>query len=62
RRERSHWETVRDLGPALPDLVASTIGTDPFESAEILERLRFRRLLMRRDDGYTVPGMVRRAL
>lgn len=61
RRERDHWETVRDRGPVSAELVAMALGTAPNESAAILERLRARRLLMRREDGYMVPGMVRGA-
>lgn len=57
--ERRHWETVRDAGPAGVDTIATIVGTDPGESEGILERLRHRRLLMRWDDGYTVPGMIR---
>lgn len=57
--ERLHWEAVRDVGPAIPALVSSVLGTDSAESEAILERLRHRRLLMRWDDGYTVPGMIR---
>jgi hypothetical protein len=59
RRERAHWEAVRDHGVASAEMVALRLGADPQESAEILERLRQRRLLMRREDGYMVPGMVR---
>jgi hypothetical protein len=59
RAERSHWDAVRDRGPVSAEQVAATLGTDPAASAEILERLRERRLLMRREDGYMVPGMVR---
>jgi len=56
---RLHWEAVRDVGPVDPLTVSTMLGTAPTESEEILERLRHRRLLMRWDDGFTVPGMVR---
>lgn len=59
RTERAHWEAVRDHGPASPEQVAMALGTSATEALEILERLRARRLLMRREDGYMVPGMVR---
>jgi hypothetical protein len=58
-RERAHWETVRDLGVANAESVALRLGADPREATDTLERLRGRRLLMRREDAYTVPGMVR---
>ena len=57
--ERLHWETVRDHGPLFAESVAMMLGRDTAESADTLERLRHRRLLMRRDEGYTVPDMVR---
>ena len=57
--ERLHWETVRDHGPLSAESVAMMLGRETAESADTLERLRQRRLLMRRDEGYTVPDMVR---
>ncbi|HYW31465.1 MAG TPA: hypothetical protein VE869_08170 [Gemmatimonas sp.] len=57
--ERRHWDAVRDAGSATAAAVASATAQDSATSADILERLRHRRLLMRRDDSYTVPGMVR---
>ncbi len=59
REERRHWEAVRDAGPISPETLATMFGTEARESDAILERLRHRRLLMRWDDGYTVPGMIR---
>ena len=59
--ERLHWELVRDNGPLTADSVAFMVGKEAAESSAALERLRGRRLLMRREDGYTVPDMVRGA-
>lgn len=59
--ERLHWDAVRDHGPVSAESVAFMLGRELHESAETLERLRTRRLLMRREDGYTVPDMVRGA-
>lgn len=58
-RERLHWEVVRDAGPATVDEVALVLHATPSDAADVLERLRSRRLLMRGDDKYMVPGMVR---
>jgi hypothetical protein len=56
--ERSHWEAVRDHGPVWPDSVARILAVDePFAAAQ-LDRLRGRRLIMRREDGFSVPGTV----
>jgi hypothetical protein len=59
-RDRLHWEAVRDAGPLQPAAAAMMLGAAEEESAAVLDALRQRRLLMRRDDGYTIPGMLRR--
>lgn len=59
QQERRHWEAVRDAGPVNPASVARMLGVEPALSESVLERLSHRRLLMKRDDGFTVPGMVR---
>ena len=57
--ERLHWEAVRDAGPVVVNTIAVMLGTETLVSDAILERLRLRRLVMRRDDTYLIPGMVR---
>lgn len=57
--ERLHWDAVRDAGPVQSDTVSTMLGTEPSESENTLERLRHRRLLMRWENDYTVPGMIR---
>jgi hypothetical protein len=56
--ERSHWETVRDVGPASGDQIALALRADTPATLMQLARLVRRRLLMRRDEQYLVPGMV----
>lgn len=53
--EERHWEAVRALGPTWADAVAAHLGSALEESARALETLWRRRLVMRTDDGYTVP-------
>lgn len=60
--ERDHWVAVRDHGPLWHDRVASLLGVAESFAAEQLDRLHRRRLIMRRDDGYTVPGIVGTAM
>jgi hypothetical protein len=56
--ERDHWIVVRDHGPVQVETVARTLNvTEEFAMVQ-LERLTRRRLVMRRDEGYTVPGVV----
>jgi hypothetical protein len=56
--EREHWTTVRDHGPVTAERVANALGV-PARFAEMqLERLHHRRLVMRHDGEYTVPGVV----
>jgi hypothetical protein len=56
--ERLHWETVRDLGPVTAERVAFELHSDEVTAYSHLIRLSNRRLLMRRDDRFLVPGMV----
>ncbi|QJR34611.1 hypothetical protein [Gemmatimonas groenlandica] len=59
--ERSHWEAVRDHGPIWAEALAPILAVSEAFAAQQLDRLRVRRLIMRRDDGFTVPGTVARA-
>lgn len=54
--ERRCWEAVRDHGPTWPDVIAQLLSLSDAEATLELDRLRGRRLIMRRDDGYAVPG------
>jgi hypothetical protein len=56
--ERTHWEVVRDRGPVREDMVAAVLMVSEAFAARQLDRLSRRRLIMRRDDGFTVPGTV----
>ncbi len=56
--ERDHWIIVRDAGPVTADAVAQALGVPVAFAEGQLERLLRRRLVMRRDDGYAVPGVV----
>lgn len=59
--ERSHWEAVRDHGPIWAEALAPILAVSETFAAQQLDRLRVRRLIMRREDGFTVPGTVARA-
>jgi hypothetical protein len=54
--ERRCWEAVRDHGPVWPDAIARLLSMSDADATLELDRLRGRRLIMRRDDGYAVPG------
>jgi hypothetical protein len=56
--ERDHWIVVRDLGPVTVDTVAQELAVPVSFAEEQLDRLVRRRLVMRRDDGFAVPGVV----
>ena len=56
--ERTHWEVVRDLGPISANRVAYELDSDETEVVRQLSRLSNRRLVMYRDEGFMVPGMV----
>lgn len=56
--ERDHWLIVRDRGPITVHEVATALGVEPTFAEAQLERLHRRRLVMRRDDGFAVPGAV----
>ncbi len=56
--EREHWFIVRDHGPVHAAQVAALSGVAEAVAVGLLERLVQRRLVMRRDDGYLVPGVV----
>jgi hypothetical protein len=65
--ERLHWEAVREHGPiwaeSLAPILAVSVPSVTVPSVTVqLERLRGRRLIMRRDDGYAVPGTATGAL
>lgn len=57
--ERAHWEVVREHGPVLASAVAEVLDVPEPVAAAHLARLDRRRLIMRRDEGYTIPGTVR---
>ncbi len=54
--ERLHWEAVRDHGPVTTGNVASLLGIEHDITAQHLDRLRQRRLLMHHAHGFAVPG------
>lgn len=54
--EREHWLAVRDHGPVEAATVAALLAVNEAVSVALLERLERRRLIMRRDTGYAVPG------
>jgi len=56
--ERDHWIVVRDAGPVTADAIAQRLGVPVAFAEAQLDRLVRRRLVMRRDDGYAVPGVV----
>lgn len=56
--ERDHWIVVRDQGPVSADTVAEALTVPVAFAAEQLERLLRRRLVMRGDDGYAIPGAI----
>ncbi len=56
--ERDHWIVVRDTGPVAAEAVAQTLGVAVSIAQAQLDRLVHRRLVMRNDDGYAVPGVV----
>lgn len=58
--ERLHWEAVRDHGPVWAEALAFILAVSETAVAHQLERLRGRRLIMRREDGYAVPGTMAR--
>lgn len=57
--ERAHWEIVRDAGPLESETVATLLVSDIVITESVLDRLLHRRLLMRIENSYSVPGMVR---
>jgi hypothetical protein len=56
--ERDHWIVVRDHGPVQVEAVARTLNVTEEFANEQLNRLTRRRLVMCRDEGYSVPGVV----
>lgn len=56
--ERDHWIVVRDRGPVSTEAVAEELGVSAAFADAQLTRLARRRLIMRRDEGYAVPGVV----
>jgi hypothetical protein len=56
--ERTHWLTVRDHGPVPPAAVARLLGVALEFTEAQLARLARRRLVMRHEAGFTVPGVV----
>ncbi|MCE2900071.1 MAG: hypothetical protein ACK6DP_11685 [Gemmatimonas sp.] len=57
--ERAHWEVVRAHGPIRAPAVAEVLAVSESAAHAHLVRLERRRLIMLRDEGYTVPGAVR---
>jgi len=57
--ERAHWEVVREHGPLWAPAVARVLDVPETVAQAHLGRLDQRRLIMRREDGYAVPGAVR---
>lgn len=57
--ERRCWEVVRMRGPVWAPDVAHALAVEDGYAQHCLEQLDRRRLVMRRDDGYAVPGTVR---
>ncbi|HEY0929295.1 MAG TPA: hypothetical protein VGE27_05200 [Gemmatimonas sp.] len=57
--ERAHWDVVCDHGPVTADDVARTLRVDVVAAQVQLDLLVRRRLLMREEDRYAVPGTVR---
>jgi hypothetical protein len=55
--ERTHWDAVRALGAAPAEAVADALRADVPPTVERLEALARRRLLMRRDTAWAVPGL-----
>lgn len=56
--EREHWIAVRDHGPVPALTVAEMLRVSVTFAESQLERLSRRRLVMRRDEGYAVPGSI----
>jgi hypothetical protein len=56
--ERLLWESVRDAGSIDAERAAGFLNVSATEARAKLETLRARRLLMRSDIGYAVPGTV----
>ncbi len=54
--ERRLWEVVRDRGPLLVADAAIAVGDAVDDTDRALVRLNCRRLIMRHDEGYIVPG------
>lgn len=59
--ERWIWEVVRDVGPVNADYAANVLGFSLMETEMALAELSRRRLIMRNDAGYIVPGARKRA-
>lgn len=59
--ERDHWLVVRDRGPVRTEVVAELLQVTVAFAETQLERLARRRLVMRHDEGYAVPGVVQGA-
>ncbi len=57
--ERDHWLAVRESGPVSSVEVARQLDREVAVSEHCLARLERRRLVMRRDDGFAIPGAVR---
>lgn len=58
-RERQAWSTVRRLGRARADDLVREHGLGAEQSAELLDALCRRRLVMRSDEGYVAVGSIR---
>lgn len=56
--ERDHWLAVRDNGPLAAAAVATLLDVPVAFAETQLERLARRRLIMRHEQAYAVPGVV----
>jgi len=56
--ERDHWLAVRDNGPLAAAAVATLLDVPVAFAETQLERLARRRLIMRHEQTYAVPGVV----
>jgi hypothetical protein len=57
QEERDCWQAVHDHGPVSAETVARVRDVPVSEASACLTQLSHRRLVMRREDGFAVPGM-----
>jgi hypothetical protein len=58
--ERDCWQVVYETGPVWTETVAGTLNVPLATATERLHHLARRRLLMQREDGFAVPGLIGR--